>query len=71
VAAGAGALTQGLLAFSHKGSVAAQPIDATEALSVLTQLLPRALGSKIKVEVRFDKELPAIVAAPVQLARSC
>jgi PAS domain S-box-containing protein len=64
---GAAALTARLLAFSRRAVVALEVVDARKALSGLTELLPRALGSGIDLDVRLDADLPPIVAAPVQL----
>ncbi len=64
---GAAALTARLLAFSRGAVVPLEVVDAHEALSGLTDLLPRALGSGIELDVQLEADLPPIVAAPVQL----
>ena len=64
---GAAALTSRLLAFSRGAVVAMEEVDAHRALSGLTELLPRALGVGIELDVRLDADLPPIIAAPVQL----
>jgi PAS domain S-box-containing protein len=64
---GAAALTSRLLAFSRGAVVASEVIEARQALTGLLELLPRALGSTIELDVRIDPDLPPIVAAPVQL----
>jgi PAS domain S-box-containing protein len=64
---GAAALTSRLLAFSRGAVVALEVIDASKALSGLTDLLPRALGTGIELEVQLEPDLPPIIAAPVQL----
>ena len=64
---GAAALTARLLSFSRKAVVDLQVVDAHQALSGLTELLPRALGAGIDLDVRLDANLPPVVAAPVQL----
>ncbi len=64
---GAAALTSRLLAFSRGAVVALEVVDAHRALSGLTDLLPRALGSGVELVVHLERELPPIVAAPVQL----
>jgi signal transduction histidine kinase len=56
-----------LLAFSRGAVVAREMIEARQALTGLLDLLPRALGSTIELDVRIDPDLPPIVAAPVQL----
>ncbi len=65
--AGAAALTSRLLAFSRGAVVALEVVDVHRALSGLTELLPRALGVGIELDVRLDPDLPPIIAAPVQL----
>ena len=64
---GAAALTARLLAFSRRSVVDLEVVDAHKALSGLTDLLPRALGSGIELDVKLGPDLPPIVAAPVQL----
>jgi PAS domain S-box-containing protein len=64
---GAAALTARLLAFSRGAVVALEVVDARQALSGLTDLLPRALGSGIELDVQLEADLPPIVAAPVHL----
>jgi PAS domain S-box-containing protein len=63
----AAALTSRLLAFSRGAVVALEVVDAHRALRGLTELLPRALGSGIELDVRLEADLPPIIAAPVQL----
>jgi PAS domain S-box-containing protein len=63
----AAALTQRLLAFARQDAVVAEVIDAREALSGLAELLPRAMGGLVELELRLGADLPLIVAAPVQL----
>jgi signal transduction histidine kinase len=67
VAIDAGALTQRLLAFSRKAVVEVQVIDARSALGGLKELLPRALGPDVDLDVKLEDDLPPVVAAPVQL----
>jgi two-component system cell cycle sensor histidine kinase/response regulator CckA len=64
---GAAALTSRLLSFSRGAVVALEVVDAHRALSGLTELLPRALGVGIELDVRLEPDLPPIIAAPVQL----
>ena len=64
---GAAALTARLLAFSRRAVVALEVVDARQALSGLTELLPRALGPGIELDVQLGPDLPPILAAPVQL----
>ena len=64
---GAAALTARLLAFSRGAVVPLEVVDAHQALSGLSDLLPRALGSGIELDVQLEADLPPIVAAPVQL----
>ncbi len=64
---GATALTTRLLAFSRQIPIAAQVVDAREALGGVAQLLPRALGPQVALRVDLRGDLPPIMAAPVQL----
>jgi PAS domain S-box-containing protein len=64
---GAAALTSRLLAFSRGAVVSLEVVDVHRALRGLTDLLPRALGSGIELDVQLEPDLPPIVAAPVQL----
>ncbi len=61
------ALTKRLLAFARKSAVASEAIDARAALSGLVDLLPRALGPDVRLDVKLDDRLPRIVAEPAQL----
>ena len=66
---GAAALTARLLAFSRGAVMALEVVDARQALSGLTDLLPRALGSGIELDVQLEADLPPIMAAPVHLGQ--
>jgi signal transduction histidine kinase len=63
----AAALTQRLLAFSRKAVFEAEVIEPKRVLGGLADLLPRALGPGIDLELRLDDDLPPVVAAPAQV----
>ncbi|MCA0003150.1 MULTISPECIES: two-component system sensor histidine kinase NtrB [unclassified Mesorhizobium] len=62
-----GALTQQLLAFSRRQSLAPEQIDLNERIKGLTTLLERTLGSGIRVQCNLDPALDPILIDANQL----
>ncbi len=55
-------ITQRLLAFARRQPLAKDPIDLTQALTGLSDMLRRALGETVSVEFQLDAD-PAVVEA--------
>jgi signal transduction histidine kinase len=63
----AASLTKRLLAFARKPLQELEVIDSRGVLAALAELLPRAIGPDVRLDLRLDDELPPIVAAPAQV----
>ena len=62
-----GALTQRLLAFSRRQSLHPVPIDVTELLRGMEELLRRTLGEDIRIEIAAPPDLWSCTVDPNQL----
>ncbi|HEX8217232.1 MAG TPA: response regulator [Allosphingosinicella sp.] len=60
-------LTAQLLAFSRRQRLSPTPVDANEVVSGMADLLGRAIGTHISVEMRLDPSLWRALADPTQL----
>jgi signal transduction histidine kinase len=61
------ALTQQLLAFSRRQSLAPETVDLNERIGLLTALLERTLGSSIRIERHLDPALGPVLIDANQL----
>ena len=63
----AASLTQRLLAFSRRQPLVPKPTDVARLLTGMSDLLARALGETIRLELRPDADLPRVEVDPNQL----
>ena len=63
----AASLTQRLLAFSRRQPLLPKPTDVARLLAGMSDLLGRALGETIRLELRPDADLPRVEVDPNQL----
>jgi nitrogen-specific signal transduction histidine kinase len=61
------AITQRLLAFSRRSDLRAAPLDATELLASMREILAHTLGSGIEIQVKAEAALPLLLADKPQL----
>ncbi len=61
------ALTQKLLTFSRKQSLAPSAIDPAATLGALNEMLQRTLGEAIQIHIQIAPGCPACLADPLQL----
>jgi signal transduction histidine kinase len=61
------ALTQRMLAFARRQELDLKPIDVTELIRGMKNLLQSSLGPSIQIETRFPLSVPRITADPNQL----
>ena len=66
-AARGAAITRRLLAFSRRGDLRAEPVDAALLLGDMHEILAHTLGAGIKVRVETDGSLPPLLADKGQL----
>ena len=62
-----GQLTDQLLAFGRRRSLATEPVDLHEAVSGVVELLQRALGDKVNAVTDLAADLPMAQVDPAQL----
>ncbi|HTZ71985.1 MAG TPA: ATP-binding protein, partial [Acetobacteraceae bacterium] len=60
-------LTQQLLAFSRRQRLAPEPVDLRRLVSGIGDLLTRAVGATVSLQVRLDDSLPPAFIDPAQL----
>ena len=60
-------ITRRLLAFSHRGNLQTEPIDAVILLNGMKDILSHTLGAGISVNVELEPDLPPLVADRGQL----
>lgn len=61
------AVTRRLLAFAQQSELTAEPLDATQVLAALREVLTHTLGCAIEVHVKVEVELPFFLADRGQL----
>jgi len=61
------ALTQRMLAFARRQELNLKPIDVTELIRGMKNLLQSSLGPSVQIETRFPLSVPKITADPNQL----
>lgn len=61
------AITRRLLAFSRRGELRAEAVDAAGLLSGIREILSHTLNSRVQVRVRLDPDLPLLFADKGQL----
>ena len=63
----AAALTRQLLAFSRKQPITVKPLDLNDVISNLQPMLRRLLGERVKIDIRLERQLDAVMADATQM----
>jgi PAS domain S-box-containing protein len=61
------ALTQRMLAFSRRQELNMKPVDVPALIAGMMDFLERSLGSTLRIETNFGKDLPKVLTDAVQL----
>ena len=61
-------LTQRMLAFARRQDIATGPVPLVELLNGMKELLGATLGSHAAVELRFESDIPSVIADENQLS---
>jgi PAS domain S-box-containing protein len=60
-------LTRQMLAYSGRGSFRVEPVDVSDVVEEMTQLLRRVISKQAQLSLRLGRQLPAVVADATQL----